>query len=131
MSAPLAQRPGLALTLTREQYAELRAEMEQDLGRALSRCGLDFVTHAAKTWGEPIFSSPETQKRVKDAIRGLEPGMQSRARQLLDALARLHAGTYGICVACRSPIAYGRLLALPETRVCVHCSWYRESCSEV
>jgi RNA polymerase-binding transcription factor DksA len=100
MSAPLAQWPGLALTLTEEQHAELRAGMEQELGRALSR-------------------------------RGLEPRMQPRARQLLDALARMHAETYGICVACRSPIAYGRLLAVPETNVCVHCSWSRESSSKV
>lgn len=131
MSALLAQWPGLALTLTEDQYAELRAGMEQELGRALSRHGVDFVTHAAKPRGGPIFSNRETQRRAKDAIRGLDPRMQPRARQLLDALCRMHDGTYGLCVACRSPIAYGRLLAIPETSVCVHCSWYRKSSSTV
>lgn len=131
MSTPLAQWPRLALTLTEEQHAELRAGMEQELARALSRRGLELAPQAAKAPGRTIFSSRATQKRAKDAIRGLEPRMQLRAQQLLDALARMRAGTYGICAACRSPIAYGRLLAIPETNVCVHCSRYRESSSKV
>ena len=43
MSAPLAQWPGLALTLTEEQYPELRNGIEQELGRALSRRGPDLA----------------------------------------------------------------------------------------
>jgi DnaK suppressor protein len=38
------------------------------------------------------------------------------------ALARLSAGTYGVCEACGGPIAAERLDALPVTRRCVACA---------
>jgi RNA polymerase-binding protein DksA len=38
------------------------------------------------------------------------------------ALARLEAGTYGTCTACKRPIAPERLEALPWTALCIDCS---------
>lgn len=38
------------------------------------------------------------------------------------ALARVDAGTYGICEACRQPIAPARLEARPAARTCVECA---------
>lgn len=38
-----------------------------------------------------------------------------------DALARLAAGTYGICDGCGQRIPLARLRAVPETRLCVEC----------
>jgi DnaK suppressor protein len=38
------------------------------------------------------------------------------------ALAKLDDGTYGICDACGTPIAPGRLRALPEGVLCVSCA---------
>lgn len=40
-------------------------------------------------------------------------------RDVADALARLDAGTYGVCETCHSPIAGERLEAVPATRFCV------------
>lgn len=94
MSAPLAQRALSPLSLSEEQYTELRAEMERELRRT---------------------------------VQGLELRTRHQALQLLDGLRRMHAGTYGVCAACRSPIAYERLLAMPETGVCVRCSRSCES----
>lgn len=37
------------------------------------------------------------------------------------ALARVEAGTYGICRDCGEPIASARLDAIPWTRSCVSC----------
>jgi DnaK suppressor protein len=37
------------------------------------------------------------------------------------ALARLRAGTYGVCEGCGTRIPIARLRALPETTVCVSC----------
>ena len=42
--------------------------------------------------------------------------------QLVDeALARLHAGYYGSCLACQRPIPPKRLQALPWARYCAKC----------
>jgi phage/conjugal plasmid C-4 type zinc finger TraR family protein len=37
------------------------------------------------------------------------------------ALARLHAGSYGDCVDCGDPIPYARLVAYPAAKRCVAC----------
>jgi RNA polymerase-binding protein DksA len=47
------------------------------------------------------------------------------------ALARLDAGTYGICVTCGKPISDARLEALPAAAHCIDCQkkappgWFR------
>jgi RNA polymerase-binding transcription factor DksA len=43
------------------------------------------------------------------------------AAELLAALARMDAGSYGRCEGCGAVIPYERLEALPETRFCVSC----------
>lgn len=42
-------------------------------------------------------------------------------RNIDDALARIGAGTYGICVHCGSPITERRLRAHPAARMCLGC----------
>src|SRR3954465_2786496 len=38
-----------------------------------------------------------------------------------EALARIEAGTYGVCKDCGDPIAEARLKAIPWTRSCTSC----------
>ena len=38
------------------------------------------------------------------------------------ALARVEAGTYGVCATCGRPIAAGRLEARPVARTCITCA---------
>jgi len=42
-------------------------------------------------------------------------------RQIDAALARLHAGRYGLCAKCSEPIPVARLKALPFATLCVPC----------
>src|ERR1035441_8007113 len=51
-------------------------------------------------------------------MNGLDYG---QLRQVDEALDRLDAGDYGICLACDEPIAEKRLFALPWARYCVTC----------
>ena len=37
------------------------------------------------------------------------------------ALARVEAGTYGVCEACGKAIAKARLEVVPEATLCVNC----------
>jgi DnaK suppressor protein len=41
---------------------------------------------------------------------------------LLQALARVTQGTYGICERCGEPIHPDRLAALPDAQVCIRCA---------
>jgi DnaK suppressor protein len=45
----------------------------------------------------------------------------SQLRMVEEALDRLNAGDYGICLACEEPIAPKRLRALSWARYCVKC----------
>jgi DnaK suppressor protein len=42
-------------------------------------------------------------------------------RAIEEALARLRAGTFGICENCKRPISKARLEAVPWTRLCREC----------
>jgi DnaK suppressor protein len=47
--------------------------------------------------------------------------------EVLDALRRIEAGTYGVCVDCGGAVPEGRLEARPEAARCVSCQarWAR------
>ena len=49
---------------------------------------------------------------------------RARRRQaaLDDALARVDAGAYGVCVGCGQPIADERLAAVPDATACTACT---------
>lgn len=50
-----------------------------------------------------------------------------RLRQIVQALARIDDGDYGMCLACDEPIDYRRLKIQPETAYCVACQEEIES----
>jgi len=50
--------------------------------------------------------------------RSLEGGLERTER----ALAKLDAGTYGVCDTCGEPIPPARLRAMPDSVLCVSCA---------
>jgi RNA polymerase-binding transcription factor DksA len=52
----------------------------------------------------------------------LDMWMHGRRAQIIDALKRMRAGTYGACATCGDPISYDRLLIVPETSMCIACA---------
>lgn len=55
-------------------------------------------------------------------IRGLEVEAERRLAETDAALARVSAGTYGICLTCGNPIPAGRLEIRPAATHCVNCA---------
>ena len=41
---------------------------------------------------------------------------------VLSAMVRVEAGTYGICTVCEEPIAERRLASIPEVATCISCA---------
>lgn len=58
-----------------------------------------------------------------DRERDLALSAQARAavEEIDAALAKIDAGTYGICERCKQPIVRARLAALPHAKLCVRC----------
>jgi DnaK suppressor protein len=61
-----------------------------------------------------------------DRAEAMLAAAQSQRRAVMDALARLDHGTYGLCADCGSPIPEGRLDARPEAARCVSCQAKRD-----
>ncbi|MFC4138473.1 MULTISPECIES: TraR/DksA C4-type zinc finger protein [unclassified Microbacterium] len=55
-------------------------------------------------------------------LSGLADAADDELRQADDALARVDAGTYGICVGCGKPIPAARLEVRPFADRCVACA---------
>jgi RNA polymerase-binding transcription factor len=53
--------------------------------------------------------------------------LRDTLRDVEQALARMEAGTYGVCERCGQPIGDERLEALPAARLCMACKRQRSS----
>src|SRR5690349_4068836 len=104
MHSVRTKRRAKAPARNRTQYAELRRELEAELGEL----------------------APGERRIGEEAWRDLAPSARRRVRQILDVLGRMDSGSFGVCAGCRSPIAYERLSVIPETRLCARCSWSRD-----
>ncbi|WP_290803822.1 TraR/DksA C4-type zinc finger protein [Herbiconiux sp.] len=104
-----------ALTGEREaalaQIGELRASMAEL--RTVRESSPDDDEHDPEG---PTLSSEWSR------IRGLELAAARRLEATDAALARVAAGTYGLCLTCGLPIPVGRLEIRPAATHCVNCA---------
>jgi DnaK suppressor protein len=109
--------------LTRQQILEIRESLERTMRR---------LERSVKASGNGSASREIDQSSVGRLSRiealqnqGLTQNLQERERtqfdEVMQALSRLDAGTYGVCTTCRAAIAHERLLVFPETRTCGEC----------
>src|ERR1017187_10504516 len=102
------------------EAAELRADIEraesgiaERLNDAVGDAGDDQADVGAKTF-EREHELAMTQN-ARDLLAGSE-----------QALARIDAGTYGVCESCGQPIGKARLQAFPRATLCVSCKQREE-----
>lgn len=57
-----------------------------------------------------------------EVLEQLDDSGRAEIAMIEAALARINAGTYGICAQCGNPIAPPRLEALPYTTLCINCA---------
>jgi DnaK suppressor protein len=62
----------------------------------------------------------EAVSRLTDV--GVGGSLEVSEARVTRALAKLAEGTYGICDACAEPIAPARLVAAPESVLCIECA---------
>ncbi len=58
----------------------------------------------------------------RQQIAALRDAASATLTELVEAEARLDAGTYGSCAVCNREISTARLDALPGTATCVNCA---------
>ena len=107
----------LNLDAIRRELEERRKRAHERLAALAARPERGSAVGFGKRIGD---GTSEAVSRLTDIGVGdvLERGMQRTER----ALAKLDEGSYGVCDACGSPIARGRLKAMPDGVLCVQCA---------
>lgn len=102
----------------REQFVHLRRQQREERNQLLDSEPLDSGDRAKREEGV-------------DLLDQLEAGEQRELQAIDAALARIEAGTYGICAQCDQPIPRKRLEAIPEATLCVRCADVPASAEDV
>ncbi|HEV8403563.1 MAG TPA: TraR/DksA C4-type zinc finger protein [Candidatus Limnocylindrales bacterium] len=99
--------------------ASIRASLLAERDRLRTEIGEAIVAPGQMTYGSQAAAASQVFAQQRDLA------LRDRADQQLalvdEALARLDAGTFGLCVRCGRPIAHGRLEALPWAARCIDC----------
>jgi DnaK suppressor protein len=97
----------------RAEIAQAESSIAEQLGNSVQNAGDDEADAGTKVYE-----------------REQELALTQNARGLLDqaerALARIGAGTYGVCESCGKPIGKARLMAFPRATLCVSCKQREE-----
>jgi DnaK suppressor protein len=110
------------VTTTRDS---LLAERERALSRAAA-LDREFagIAEAASQPGTDDEHDPEgaTLAFERQHTAALLARTREQIAEIDAAIARLDAGTYGICVRCGQPVGQERLAARPAAATCVRCA---------
>jgi RNA polymerase-binding transcription factor DksA len=67
--------------------------------------------------------SPDSANEEQDAeSQSLVQTLQETLDDITHALAKLDAGTYGVCEGCKGNVGNARLYEMPAARLCVECA---------
>ncbi|MCC7078082.1 MAG: TraR/DksA C4-type zinc finger protein [Acidimicrobiia bacterium] len=111
--------------MTSIDYEAKRTRLEEERDELTVRLQDLGITHGGGSHdvgeGEGFADSGAVSAERRELLT-----LQGSLRENLDdveaALARITAGTYGICEKCEGPIAPERLEVLPSARLCVACA---------
>ena len=108
----------------RDQLGAEAAELRADIGKAES----DIADRLSDSVGNA--GDDQADVGAKTFEREHELALAHNSRELLAqterALARIAAGTYGICESCGEPIGKAPLQAFPRATLCVTCKQREE-----
>jgi len=116
---------------TTDEVGELHAELEGDAARlrreiSTAETGIaDLLRDSGEGAGDD-----QADAGTKNFEREHEMAIANNAREMLQqterALARLAAGTYGVCESCGEPVGKYRLQAFPRATLCMSCKQKQE-----
>jgi DnaK suppressor protein len=116
---------------TETELVEVRKELEAEVAGLcadISRAESQIAERLSDAIGDA--GDDQADAGAKTFEREHELAMTQNARDLLAqnelALARIDAGTYGVCESCGQPIGKARLQAFPRATLCVSCKQREE-----
>jgi DnaK suppressor protein len=129
-AAALAVRPGEE-DWTEAELSEVRAELETEITELRASIAKAELAIAERI-GDAVADAGDDQADAgaKTFEREQELALTQNSRELLAqnerAMARIVAGTYGVCESCGEAIGKARLQAFPRATLCVSCKQREE-----
>ncbi len=115
------------LAQLKEALEAERARLEHELDD-LER---ESATNQSETSGENNYRDHMADQGTATFGKELDMTLEGNVRELYkavtNALARIDAGTYGLCTRCGKSIAVPRLQAMPAAELCIECKEWEES----
>jgi DnaK suppressor protein len=106
--------------LTTKQRQQIEEDLLAERARLERSIEMEGATDSGMTaTGGVATRAPATEEG--GIALALATRTRARYAAIVDALSRLAAGTYGVCVSCNGRIPYGRLVVMPEATRCVTC----------
>ncbi|WP_345750776.1 TraR/DksA family transcriptional regulator [Microbacterium rhizophilus] len=106
----------------RELLRERRREAERTVAARASDLSGVAAARGDATADDEHDPEGATLSGEWSRLTGLSVAARHELSDIDAALARIDAGTYGVCEVCGEPIPEGRLLARPTATRCVRCA---------
>ena len=110
-----------------ELSADQVTELEQDLQNL--KTSLDELLTATESGTKPVKLKDNTgrlsrmdEMHNQSILIANRNVTKNRLKQVIAAIARISADTYGYCLACDEMIPFNRLKAYPEAGMCLVCT---------
>jgi DnaK suppressor protein len=129
-AADLPVRPGED-PWSESELTEHRVELEKEAAALRAELG-DAEAKIAARLGDMAAEAGDDEADASSKLfeREHQLALSNNSRELLEqiehALARIEAGTYGVCESCGKPIGKARLQAFPQATLCVACKQRQE-----
>lgn len=109
--------------LSAAQLEELKSELERQLGRLQK--SMKITDEALRTVELDQTAVGRLSRMDTLQNQALSAGLRerevARLSQIVEALARIEKGSYGVCGSCSSEIPFERLFVFPEASECAAC----------
>ena len=102
-----------------KRFREILEEKKEEILRnAKKTLNEDMTLDVDDLPDEMDLASSEYLQSFQFRLRGRE---KTFLKKIDHAIAKIEAGTFGICEECEEPISMKRLEARPETTLCIRC----------
>lgn len=102
---------------------DLRASLEEERSNLAARLAeMDEGDAGATLAFDHNFADTSQVTAERSEMEALVGSLRESLDEVIEALAKMDAGTYGVCESCGQPIAPARLEAKPAARLCITCA---------
>ena len=108
----------------RPDLASIRSELERqgdDLRHELEQYGAALDADEVAFDSDAGFSDRSHSTEERSRVIAVVRAFRSNLHEVQRAIAKMDAGTYGVCERCGNPIAPERLEAIPWAILCIDC----------